>query len=152
MSSSEGGIFLVAVLINFAPTICSVYLNGKGTIVFGCNRLRRGFCQHSVELLIGGKTFNLDGVLKLSSALIGEAVHQSDRVIERVKSESCGDCFGNGVFYSTTAVERERETLVGFLVVFDVVSTCVIFTQIRESTCQLSSIYGKLNGGCVVAV
>ena len=135
----------VAVLINFAPTVCSVNLNSKGTIVFGCDRLRVGFGKHSVELLVGSKTFDLDGVLKLSLALIGEVVHQSDGVIECVETEACGDCFGNGVFYNATAVESERETFVGFLIVFDVVSTCVIRTQIRESTCQLSSIYGELN-------
>ena len=58
----------------------------------------------------------------------------------------------DGIFYNTTAVERERETLVGFFIVFDVVSTCVIFTQIRESTCQLFSFYGELNGGGIVAI
>ena len=72
-------------------------------------------------------------------------MHQSDGVIERVEAEACGDCFGNGVFYNTSAVESERETLVGFLIVFDVVSTCVICPQIRESTCQLFSFYGELN-------
>ena len=131
MSSSELRIFLVAVLINFAPTVCSVNLNAYRSlspIVFDCNRLGIGFGKHSVELLIGSKTFNLYGVLKLSFALIGEVVHQSDRVIERVEEEACGDCFGNGVFYNTSAVESERETFAGFLIVFDVVSTCVILT------------------------
>ena len=110
------------------------------------------FGKHSVELLIGSKTFDLDGVLKLSFALIGKVVHQSDGVIECVEAEACRDCFGDGIFYNTSAVESERETLVGFLIVFDVVSTCVILTQIRESTCQLFSIYWKLNGGGIVAV
>ena len=113
--------------------------------------MRIGFGKHSIELLVGSKTFYLYGVLKLSSALIGEVVHQSDGVIERVEAESCGDCFGNGVFYNTTAVERERETLVGFLIVFDVVSTCVILTQIRESSGQLFSPDRKLNVGGIVA-
>ena len=152
VSSCELCIFLIAFFIFFTPTVCSVYLNSKGTIVFGGNRLRIGFGKHSIELLVGSKTFYLYGVLKLSSVHIREVVHQSDGVIERVEAEACGDCFGNGVFYNTTAVESERETFVRFLVVFDIVSTCVICAQISESTCQLFSIHRELNVRCVIAI
>lgn len=93
-----------------------------------------GFGQHSVELLIGSKSFDLDGVLKLSLARIGEVVHESDGVVQGVESESCGQCFCDGIFYDPVAFECERETLVGFFIIFDVVSTCVIRMQIRESS------------------
>ena len=76
VTSCELGIFLVTVLIDIAPAICSVYPNGKGTVVLGSNRLRISFGQHSVELLVGGKSFDLDGVLEFSSVDIRNRTFQ----------------------------------------------------------------------------
>jgi len=96
VTSCKRGIFLISVLIDITVAISAVYLNSQRTIVFGCNRRGIGFGKHSVELLIGGETFDLDCAFKLSSVQIREIVHQSDCVVERVEAEACGDCFGYG--------------------------------------------------------
>ena len=78
VSSCKRGIFLVSVLIDIAVAISAVYLNAQRTVVFGCDRLGIGFGQHSVELLIGVESINLDCVFDLSSVLIGEVAHQGE--------------------------------------------------------------------------
>ena len=66
-----------------------------------------------------------------SEVHLTEVVHESNGIVQGVESESCAQRFCDSIFYDPVAFECEHETFVGFLVIFDVVSTCVIRMQIR---------------------
>ena len=128
--SCELCIFLVAVLIDIAVAISAVYLNSQRTVVFGCDRLGISFGQHSVELLIGFESIDLDGILDFSSVLIGEVAHQGECFIERVKTEANGKSLGNCVFYHSEAFQRYLESVFVFLIISEVVIGGMICPQI----------------------
>ena len=118
IGSSQGG-FFGALLATLGVVLPSFFI-----ILIIAALIRNLLKYTGVKAFLGG----------IRPCIIGLILATAITMFMSTAIESSGQRFCDSIFYDPVAFECERETLVGFFIIFDVVSTCVIRMQIRESS------------------